>query len=640
MSRVRLAVRLLGLGLVMLPSLAWAGDPSWSWAQPWHSWRSRGWYYSFSQGSRVLPLAWFRSLTRAGAPNLFASDKLERFGFIPWPATLPNSGQSPAIGFGSDPDRAPMAKGGGWFSMTCAACHTSRIRLPGHDLIVDGAPAQADFSAFITDLAKALTATANDQATFQAFASRVASAHGETNTTVLRNDLTRFAADFQRFADNSEPSPPWLPGRMDAFSMISNRVLSVDLGNLPFPNTRFPDAPVRYPSLWNTNFYTWVQYTGNLPNDAAIGLPGRNFGQALGVFATIPRLLSTQHFSAQPSAFDYLKSIETYWSSVRLSAQKDATGLIGQFTPPDWPLPIDAARAACGASIFNGSLLPGAPAGCRVDDAVNCASCHAAKTNNVVPVATIGVSDACDRSPQPHLPPVKACGVRTDSRAAYILACDTAPAGPLIGAWYIDRFHPQSIVVQPFSAGSVNSIELTQEIGASALVATKLSAWPLRVLAEAKVLIEGSKAVATMPPMFVAKPGGSGCAPDADGHMAEPASVPPALAYRAVALNGVWAEGRYLHNGSVPTLADLLRRSCKPDEAAAHPADCRPARFTVGSLFYDDHDVGYRHGPDDGKYVLDTSLWGNHNTGHEGRTYGTGLDPEQKLDLIEYLKSL
>ncbi|MEJ7636543.1 MAG: hypothetical protein WKF75_00775 [Singulisphaera sp.] len=42
--------------------------------------------------------------------------------------------------------------------------------------------------------------------------------------------------------------------------------------------------------------------------------------------------------------------------------------------------------------------------------------------------------------------------------------------------------------------------------------------------------------------------------------------------YKARPLNGIWATALYLHNGSVPTLDDLLK-----------PADKRPKSFTVAA---------------------------------------------------------
>ncbi|MEJ2445677.1 MAG: hypothetical protein P8Y42_19895, partial [Exilibacterium sp.] len=93
--------------------------------------------------------------------------------------------------------------------------------------------------------------------------------------------------------------------------------------------------------------------------------------------------------------------------------------------------------------------------------------------------------------------------------------------------------------------------------------------------------------------------------------------------YRAKPLNGIAFTGPYLHNGSVRTLADLLKQ---PDQ--------RPASFNVGSTEFDPENVGY---VDAGDFVLDTSLRGNSNLGHD---YGTDLSDSEKRALLEYLKSI
>jgi hypothetical protein len=75
------------------------------------------------------------------------------------------------------------------------------------------------------------------------------------------------------------------------------------------------------------------------------------------------------------------------------------------------------------------------------------------------------------------------------------------------------------------------------------------------------------------------------------------------------------------------------------------PADLRPASFYIGGTEYDPGKVGFRHDrpvASDGRALmrLDTALRGNGNYGHEGERYGTGLDDDDKLALLEYLKTL
>jgi hypothetical protein len=95
--------------------------------------------------------------------------------------------------------------------------------------------------------------------------------------------------------------------------------------------------------------------------------------------------------------------------------------------------------------------------------------------------------------------------------------------------------------------------------------------------------------------------------------------------YRARPLNGIWATGPFLHNGSVPTLADLLR-----------PASERPAQFIVSNGAFDPVNVGFE-AAGDGGFLLDTSVPGNAKGGHE---YGVDLTEADRRALLEYLKSL
>jgi len=78
--------------------------------------------------------------------------------------------------------------------------------------------------------------------------------------------------------------------------------------------------------------------------------------------------------------------------------------------------------------------------------------------------------------------------------------------------------------------------------------------------------------------------------------------------YRVNDLRALWATPPYLHNGSVPTLEDLLRP----------PAD-RPKQWMRGS------------------FLVDTTVPGNTNQGH---TFGTDLSDDDKTALVAYLKSL
>lgn len=98
--------------------------------------------------------------------------------------------------------------------------------------------------------------------------------------------------------------------------------------------------------------------------------------------------------------------------------------------------------------------------------------------------------------------------------------------------------------------------------------------------------------------------------------------------YVAAPLAGVWLRAPYLHNGSVPSLADLLS-----------PEAERPAVFHRGYDVYDPDEVGFvSSGPAAERgFRFDTTLPGNGNRGH---TYGTTLSADEKKALIEYLKTM
>lgn len=101
--------------------------------------------------------------------------------------------------------------------------------------------------------------------------------------------------------------------------------------------------------------------------------------------------------------------------------------------------------------------------------------------------------------------------------------------------------------------------------------------------------------------------------------------------YVNMPLDGLWARAPYLHNGSVPTLEDLLK-----------PESDRPKGFYRGDDEYDPKAVGFRSDRErslDGRklFWFDTSLKGNAQTGHP---YGTELGNREKEALLEYLKTL
>jgi hypothetical protein len=119
-----------------------------------------------------------------------------------------------------------------------------------------------------------------------------------------------------------------------------------------------------------------------------------------------------------------------------------------------------------------------------------------------------------------------------------------------------------------------------------------------------------------------------------------PFPVLPTKGYQAPPLDGIWATAPYLHNGSVPTLYQVLK------------SDSRPKLFTrsfrTGQDDYDSVRVGWKYtelkSPPaeslpayERRKVYDTSKPGRSNAGH---TFGDDLSDEQRMAVIEYLKTL
>lgn len=96
--------------------------------------------------------------------------------------------------------------------------------------------------------------------------------------------------------------------------------------------------------------------------------------------------------------------------------------------------------------------------------------------------------------------------------------------------------------------------------------------------------------------------------------------------YVARSLAGLWATAPFLHNGSVPSVYELLQ-----------PAAKRSVRFSVGQREFDPKKLGFILDVPNPDFILDTTIQGNGNQGHE---FGVNLPEESKLDLIEYLKTL
>lgn len=326
-------------------------------------------------------------------------------------------------------------------------------------------------------------------------------------------------------------------------------------------NAAEPNAPNSFPLLWDAPRHDFVQWGGFSPN-AGAGSLGRNVGEVIGVYGRI----EVKHYEDEKSAkAGYPSSIQGH----NLVSMEEA---LWDLQSPVWPEdvlpPIDRAKAERGAGLYQ----------------AECARCHAVLDRDDPERRVVAMITATDV-------------VGTDPQSVNNLVGARAPTGILEGAITPngDRYGP-----------TATGVALLGNLVKGSLAAQPAAA--VRALAYAKRYDLET----------VEKQGDHHKATEAD-------PMAPLRSYKARPLNGTWASSPYLHNGSVPTLYDLLL-----------PAAQRPAKFAVGRWAYDPVKVGYV-ADGEAPWVLDTALTGNRNAGHE---YGTALSEDDRWALVEFLKTL
>jgi hypothetical protein len=262
--------------------------------QGWSAERGRAFWHE-DQGSMMMPLDWFLQLqTKDG--KLFSSE-LEQFGFIP----DPDPKQLP-IGFAVHPDKA---SGRDWVGLTCAACHSGRIRYRDHSMIIEGAPSLLDFDSFFVSVLDAIDRYQPPPVDIAQFADLRQKLHSRQNfnKTTLHGGY----------------------GRVDAFGQIFNYVAVVALKNGDAAAVA-PDAPASYPFLWDIAQHKRVQWNGSAPN-LGIGGDGammRNIGEVIGVFGQV----------SLPEKFSGMPKFE---SSAVVPQLRMIEGWLAELHSPQWP---------------------------------------------------------------------------------------------------------------------------------------------------------------------------------------------------------------------------------------------------------------------------------------------------------------
>jgi hypothetical protein len=124
---------------------------------------NRAAFYSQDQGSRIMPLSWFKGL-RLSDNTPFAADGLARFGYLGNPDSLAGLPVGFTTGTWQNTD---------YVGMTCAACHTRQIRVDGKYYRVDGGPALSNLQSLFAEMDAAVQRVLASDANFAAFAADV-----------------------------------------------------------------------------------------------------------------------------------------------------------------------------------------------------------------------------------------------------------------------------------------------------------------------------------------------------------------------------------------------------------------------------------------------------------------------------------
>jgi mono/diheme cytochrome c family protein len=602
-----LGAPIAALAIVMAarPAPAPSLDQNWTTAQ-------RQTWYEATQGSRLIPLAWLQALEQPGGSGaLVLSDAfIARYGYLPYTTS---TGQHLPVGFAIDvTDEAQLSTtkmhwkaGQGasepWVGFNCAACHTAQITYKGATLRVDGGPTLADFQSFFEALDQALVETLQQPAKFQRFATRVLGAQDTAaNQTMLKTALAQLVAQRERIdALNASPLR-YGPGRLDAVGRIFNQ-LAVDV-NASQPTANPPQAPVSYPFLWNIPQHQRVEWDGLTPNltitspvgdsfDA--GALARNTGEVIGVFGDLTIV-------SNPGATGYR-------SSVNIANLAALEQLLRKLRPPRWPSEVFGAPDP--ALVKNGAVL----------FAARCASCHQplARTDLSTPIQ---LRMSMFRGGNAFSPPGTDIWMACNAYAAQMKsgAMQGTPSNYISGA--------------PFGAQD-HATNLLEAAVKGALAGKK---WDVAQVATQTFFgVERPAVVAQVTPRL--PPGAHAIILTLTPQQARAAAclqdVSNVLGYKIRPLTGIWATAPFLHNGSAPTLYDLLL-----------PPAQRPQSFYVGSREYDPVKVGYRSDAASGGFLFNTRdskglpIPGNSNAGHD---YGNAsLSDADRMALIAYLKTL
>lgn len=599
-------------------------------------------YYYTPQGAGLedLRYTWFRSLEMPwGTTKLSDPEVMRRYGFLVDEPTPKNPDGMP-VGFTKHYDQNLHEE---LLDITCATCHTGQLEFTqnGHTRAVriDGGSADHAFTSarigqFLPTLIASLFATEINPLKFNRFARSVLGSTYPEGKWTLRRNIWGVLAKLGGIGLNERihglsPTEEGY-GRTDALARIANTVFGQ---NLDKKNYHVGNAPVSYPAVWNIWKFDWVQYTASVSQPMA-----RNLGEAMGVGATY-KLVDDYGAPLPPD--------QQFRTTAQLADLSLIENTIWKLKPPTWDAdlfgPINQARADSGRALFN----------------ENCVGCHGP---HIAPAGIKAMNSPLKRDSEPEWLVTTLCAddIGTDPTSADNFSnafVDISRTGlTAIDLRRVARVNLDQFVARKskYLNGEIARLRNSKDSSAyrdSAVAQLAgLPDWEKQQLSEIdpKHLRVGA-ALSYLGVMIREKQyadmhydSTTARIIDGFGRLDVPEIVD---GYKSRPLAGVWATPPFLHNGSVPTVYDLLS-----------PPSERPKTFMVGSREYDPRKLGlsqdtslvkgYATFNTDKKYV------GNSNLGHEfGPGYdstkheqarkgliGRSLSPAERYAIIEYLK--
>ncbi|MEL7312843.1 MAG: di-heme-cytochrome C peroxidase [Pseudomonadota bacterium] len=612
---------------------------------------------SIPQGNARHPLRydWFVHLEQPIGSDRFADpEHLRAYRFIVDPEpTAANPDQLP-VGFARHFN--PVVEDY-VLDITCAACHTGQLHYANdgkrYAIRIDGGQAMHAFTdvsrgSFGTTLLASLTATYANPLKFDRFARKVLGERYPDSKSTLHAEL---GATLKALAEIGQDNPfrhlyPTQEGfgRTDALGRIANTVFG---DHLVPSNYHVGSAPVSYPYVWNIWKFDWVQYNGSVAQPLA-----RNIGEAMGVGAVVD--LIDEYGAPIPRE-------QRYSSSVRIPELVEIEHTLQRLQPPEWPAQIfgqvDQTLAAEGRQLFE-THCQGCHGPHPADQLRQAAEAPGKRWEGlewkieVIPVEHIGTDPSAasgfverrydltatgitNEEVRELLEPIQTRRLLRDVRyrlRSLIEMSDRSDTWVALGARVPEDSAAPQIDTSLFSeiADEIeHTVGIEIDLGSGEPPPDTRSCdedchlswllWDTRfgapAIDDALQAIDigsvsegqGLNIIGLLIKNKYYRDYAIGFEQQQCLEGFGTLDLPQQIAgYKPRPLEGVWATPPFLHNGSVPSIYQMLL-----------PPESRDRSFIVGQRDYDPKHLGYVTPPDgaDG-FVFDTSIAGNHNTGH------------------------